>query len=96
MKESEGKKSNDEEKSDEEITMEVIKDVADSIDDMIRFTVDYPTNYKNNKLPILDIEASINTDQQNRIDYQFFEKPTKNKFVILPSSVPAPALAGLS
>ena len=82
----EGKKSNDEEKSDEEITMEVIKDVADSIDDMIRFTVDYPTNYKNNKLPILDIEASINTDQQNRIDYQFFEKPTKNKFVILSTS----------
>ena len=66
--------------------MEVIKDVANSIDDMIKFTVDYPTNYENKKVPILDIMASINKEQQNRIDYEFFEKPTKNKFVILSSS----------
>ena len=53
---------------------------------MIKFTVYYPTNYENKKVPILDIMASINKELQNRIAYEFFEKPTKNKFVILSSS----------
>jgi hypothetical protein len=48
--------------------------------------VDYPTNHEDKKLPILDIKASVNTEKQNRIDYEFFKKATKNKFVILNNS----------
>ena len=40
------KAKNDAEKNEEEITMEVIRDIADSMDDMIKFTVDYPGNHK--------------------------------------------------
>ena len=38
------------------------------------------------ELAILDINASVNKEKQNRIDFEFYEKATKNKFVILSSS----------
>ena len=37
-------------------------------------------------MPVLDIQASISKEKQNRLDYEHYEKPTKNKFVILSSS----------
>ena len=51
------KKAIDEEKTDEEITMTVIRDIAESVDDMIKFTFDYPGNHKSGKMPVLDVEA---------------------------------------
>ena len=35
--------------------MIVIKDIADSMDDMIQFVFDYPGNHKSGKIPILNI-----------------------------------------
>ena len=32
--------------------MEVVREVADSVDEMIKFTVDYPGNYKIGKFPV--------------------------------------------
>ena len=75
----EAKKKLDEEKSDSCITMEIIKEIAESIDPMIRLTVDTPCKHKGNYIPILDLKVSMNTKENNRIDYQFFEKPTNNK-----------------
>ena len=43
------KKVNDMNKSDEEITMEVLRNIAGSVDDMTEFTVDFPQNYKTKK-----------------------------------------------
>ena len=43
-------------------------------------------------MPALDIKVSINEGENNRIDYEFFEKPTKNPRVILADS----ALNGVS
>merc|ERR1712074_63204 len=80
------KKITDEEKTDEEITMEIIKEVAESVDPMIQFTVDLPGNYENGKFPVLDVQAGINKEKQNKIEFEFFEKPTKNKKVILSDS----------
>ena len=77
------KKAEDENKSDEEVTMEVIKDVAESIDKMLKFTVDLPSNHQSGKLPVLDVQVSVNKEENNRIYFEFFEKPTKNKLVIL-------------
>ena len=74
----EEKKELDEDKSDSKITMEIIREIAESIDPMIRLTIDTPCNYKDNSIPILDLEVSINQIENNRIDYQFFEKPKKN------------------
>ena len=66
--------------------MNIIKDIADSMDDMIKFEVDYPGNHKSGKIPILDIEASMNKEKDNKIEFEFYEKPTRNKFVILGDS----------
>ena len=46
------KKITDGDKTDEEITMGVIQEVTDSVDNMIKFTVDYPGNYKSGKFPV--------------------------------------------
>ena len=76
----------DEFKSDSEITMEVLKDIADSVDSMIKFTFDAPSNYKDGKMPALDLKVSVNEEKESRIDYEFFEKPSKNPKVILADS----------
>ena len=76
-------KIEDDHKSDTEVTMKVLQDIANSMDPMIKFTVDTPCNYSDNKMPVLDIKVSINKSLGNRIDYEFYEKPTKNPRVIL-------------
>ena len=80
------KAKTDAEKTNEDITMEVIQDIANSMDDMIKFTVDHPKKHKSGKIPILDIQASINKDKQNMIQFEFYEKPTKNQKVIMSDS----------
>ena len=66
--------------------MEIIKDIAESVDEMIEFTFDFPGNHKSRKMPVLDVEASINKEKQNIIEFEFYEKPTKNKNVIMSNS----------
>ena len=68
----------------EESTVKVITEVADSIEPMIKFTGDYPTNHESQKLPILDIQVQMNTE--NRVLFEFYEKETKTDKVILASS----------
>ena len=63
--------------------MEVIVDIAESVDGMIKFSYDVPSKHKNRKLAVLDVEVNVNKEEANRIDYEFFEKPTKNMRVIL-------------
>jgi hypothetical protein len=79
----EEKKIIDEGKSDSKVTMEVIKEIAESIDPMIKLTIDTPCNYEDDAIAILDLKVSINAEEHNRIDYQFYEKPTKNEKVLL-------------
>ena len=70
-------------KHGEEVSMEVIVDIAESIDDIVKFTVDMPSKQENGKIAILDIEANINKKEGNRVDFEFYEKPSRNKRVIL-------------
>jgi hypothetical protein len=76
----------DEEKSDSQITMDIVKEIAEQVDPMIKLTTDVPSNYEDGYLPILDLEVKINKEENNRIDFQFFEKPTKNGRVLMPDS----------
>ena len=62
------------------------KKIANTIDPMIQLTVDTPSSHTSRKLPILDIQACLNKSENNRLDYEFFEKPTKNKYSILVDS----------
>ena len=66
--------------------MEVLQEVANSVDKMITFTHDTPCNYPSKKMPALDIMVNVNQEIKNRIDYEFYEKPTKNPRVIMADS----------
>ena len=80
------KKELDKDKTDTKVTMEIIQKVANSINPMIKLTVDTPCNHEDGKLPVLDVKVDVNQEEDNRIDFEFFEKPTKNPCVILASS----------
>ena len=82
----ENKKLVDENKSDTKVTMEVIQEIANSINPMIKLTVETPCNFEDGKLPVLDVKVNVNEKENNRIDFEFFEKPTKNSRVILVTS----------
>ena len=53
---------------------------------MITLTVDTPCNYPDGKLPVLDFKVNVNEKENSRIDFEFYEKPTKNPMVVLASS----------
>ena len=80
------KQVEDSNKDDTEITMEIVQNLANSINPMISLTVETPGNHPNGKLPVLDITVRINIEAQNRLDFEFYEKPTKNPRVVLASS----------
>ena len=67
------------------LTREVIQKIANSINPMVKLTIDTPCNYEDGKLPVLDVKVDVNEKEDNRIDLEFFEKPTKNPRVILAS-----------
>ena len=50
---------------------------------MITFTIDTPCKYSDQKLPMLDIKVNINEKFNNRVDFEFYEKPTNHPQVIL-------------
>ena len=56
------KKIEDEGKCDDEITMEVINQVAESIDPMIKFTIDVPSFHEDKKIAVLDLKIVLNED----------------------------------
>ena len=80
------KKELDTNKDGDQITIEVIQEVANSIDPMIKLTVETPSNFEDRKLPVLDVKVGINENENNRIDFEFYEKPTRNPRVILMDS----------
>ena len=51
--------------------MEVLNDIANSVDPLLTFTFDTPCNYSDKKMPALDIKVRVNVEEKNRIDYEF-------------------------
>ena len=80
------KKLEDEDKNDEKITMEILQEIANKIDPMIKFTVDLPSDHEDGQLAVLDLKFRVNKVMKNRIDYEFYEKPTKNPKILLADS----------
>ena len=78
----------------DEVSMKTVKNVADSIEEMIETEVDFPSNKKNSdkKMAILDIKVwvkPIETENKlvkNQIFYEFYEKPMSSKYVIMKDS----------
>ena len=65
-------------------TANVLRCIADDVDEMISFTTDVPTNHSDGFLPVLDVKVQLNS--KGKLLYQFYEKATKNNRVILASS----------
>ena len=80
------KKIQDEGKSEDEITMDIVRQVAESVDPNIKFEVDVPSFHEDKKIAVLDLKIGLNEEKENRIDFEFYEKPTKNPKVILAES----------
>ena len=74
------KEKRDEKLPKDRVTMEIIKSIANSISDMIEFTVDVPSNYEEDKMPILDMKVWLNDEDE--VEYMFYEKPMKSTLVI--------------
>ena len=64
-------------------TMEVLKNIANTIYDCVQFTVDCPSSNDSGKVPVLDLNVYIRGDQ---IVHEFYEKPCASKMVIPYSS----------
>ena len=73
----------DEAKPEAEVTMTEVVNIAESVDGLLKFTFDIPNYHESGKIPVLDVCVNVNKEEGNRIDYEYFEKPTKNKRVIL-------------
>ena len=66
--------------------MEIIQQVSNWVNPMIQLTVETPCNFENGMLPVLDIKARIYEIEMNRLDFEYYEKPTKNPRLVLASS----------
>ena len=66
--------------------MEILQQIANQINPMIKFTVDLPSDHEDGKLAVLDLKFRVNKVMKNRIDYEFYSKPTKNPKILLADS----------
>ena len=82
----EEKKVVDENKTDCKVTMEIIQKIANGLNPMIQLTAETPCNSEDGKLAVLDVTVNINEAEHCRIDFEFYEKPTKYPKVILADS----------
>ena len=64
----------------------MFKKIANSNNPMIKLTIETPGYFPDGKLSVLDGTVNVKSNEQNRIDFEFFEKPTKNPRVILADS----------
>ena len=69
---------------DANYTANVLCLIANGIDPMISFTVDTCNLNSDKKLPMLDVKVYL--DQNQKLVHEHFEKPTKNRRVILADS----------
>ena len=65
-------------------TMEVFKDIANSVDDDIEVEADFPTNHEDGFMPILDMKMAM--DNNNKVMYKFYKKPMANKYTMMANS----------
>ena len=61
----------------------IVKEVADSITEMLKWTADFPSAHSNGRLPILDIETWCSESPDGTLtNYSFYMKPMANPVVI--------------
>ena len=64
-------------------TMDIIRDVADSVIDMVDWTRDCVSMNASKKLPVIDFEIFFyKKDGKHQIAHQFYSKPMSNMNLI--------------
>ena len=63
------KKVEDESKSGSKVTFEILKEIAEEVDPMMKFTIDTPCNHKDNKIPVLDLKIQVNAKNGQMYTY---------------------------
>ena len=64
---------------DDERTAKVLKDIADSVSDMLVWTPHFPSAHQNGKLPVLDICTwTAEKEGGTFLEYEFYSKPITN------------------
>ena len=66
-------------------TAEAIREIANSVSDMLSWTCDFPSNHSSQKMPVLDIQIWVEEAEDGTVtNYEFYSKPMAN-----PVSIPA-------
>ena len=65
-------------------TMNIIKQVANSIDKHIQVTYDVPSYHDDGYVPILDVKVKLNSN--GKLEHIFYKKPMANRLTTLKSS----------
>ncbi|CAI9736119.1 Hypothetical predicted protein [Octopus vulgaris] len=64
-------------------TMESIQQIANSIHQSIKVTIDYPTKHPNHRLPVLDTELWLEiVKNKTQILHSYYAKPMASKYLI--------------
>ena len=72
------------EKEEDEITMKVFGEIANSVEPNIEVEIDYPSRYEDKMMPILDMKMTINEEEE--VKYMFHRKPQSNRFTMMARS----------
>ena len=80
------KEEKDKQSPADKVMMEVVMEIASSIEEMIEITVDFPNNHEDKVVPLIELKAWLNESDGSKIYYTFYEKPTKSPFVMTKSS----------
>ena len=70
--------------NDEKRTMDIVENIANSINTNIQVTYDIPSNYHDKMIPILDVKAGLT--EYNEIKFKFYKKPIASDIVTMKSS----------
>jgi hypothetical protein len=76
--------------NDDKVTMELIKNIADEVNGMIKTEADFPSNHNTGLLPILDLQVEIESSKEApgiaQLSWQFYRKPMAPTRTILANS----------
>ena len=67
----------------DEHTATVVMEIANSVTSMLRFTCDFPSKHRNNRMPVLDICMWTTESNHGTLsNYEFYSKPMANDVMI--------------
>ena len=64
---------------EDERTMKLLAEVANTIFKCVQFTVDFPSKHEDGMVPVLDLKVVV---RENRLVHEFYEKPCAAKMII--------------